>query len=189
MKRYNKLYEYSDFDFFPDLIETLSSKSSIKKRLAYLDIRFKKAKIGTGSSRKVYQLNKDFVLKLAYNKKGLAQNKNEAMISSSKFSDIIATVIDYGKDFSFIIQEYAKPVSMTEINKLLKFNVRGLSREDEDYKESHLEKRIKAFIKKFDLDIYAIAYESSWGIKKGKPVIIDFGFTREVGRKYYDTDY
>lgn len=46
-------------------------------------------------------------------------------------------------------------------------------------------KQIKSISQNYNLLLSDLNRQSSWGVINGRPVIIDYGFTREVKEKYY----
>jgi len=133
--------------------------------------------IGSGSSREVYDLGNGYVIKVAKNRAGIAQNESESNISYYDNSDLFAKVIQVSNDFYFLIMEKADKIyNISEVFKY--FNVSG-KRGLFSLKEMQ---RIKI---NYNLLLADFDRKSNWGIIKGRPVIIDYGFTREVSRRYY----
>lgn len=81
--------------------DQLGHDKSFAKRVQYAKLRAKQ--IGTGSSRVAFIIpdnGRDTILKVAKNKKGMAQNKAEVDILSDNFigkMDIVIPLIDYDK--------------------------------------------------------------------------------------------
>ena len=133
--------------------------------------------IGSGSGRKVFDLENGYVIKVAKNMAGVAQNKVEYQISFNDNSNLFAEVIEVSRDFKFLIMKKADRIN--NFSHVLKyFNVSN-SREFVRLKEMQTIKW------KYDLLLVDLCRKSSWGIIDGIPVIIDYGFTRQVRRKYY----
>ena len=161
--------------------------------------------LGRGSARRVFAIGSDKVVKLAKDKRGLAQNKIEAFAGNDSFaSEILAEVYDYDAvDFAWIIAERLTPledgeesiaeeligVPWTDIKKML--GVKG----DELAPSFTFEvKPNLKFMKNFEsfLHRYAgllegdIAKTSSWGIKKdGSLALLDYGITRKAFKEMY----
>jgi len=133
--------------------------------------------IGSGSSRDVFDLENGYVVKMARNFAGIAQNKAEYNISNYSDSNLFAKVIKVSNDFNFLIMEKADKIyNISEV--LDYFNVR-------DKKELlHLEE-LQNIKSNYNLILGDLDRKSSWGIIKRKTVIIDYGFTREVCQRYY----
>lgn len=133
--------------------------------------------IGSGSSRDVFDLENGYVIKVAKNRAGVAQNKSEYNISHYDNSDLFAKVVQVSNDFYFLVMEKADKIyNISEVFKY--FNVsgkRGL------YQLNEMQ-NIKI---NYNLVLADFNRKSNWGIINGRPVIIDYGFTREVSQKYY----
>ena len=66
--------------------------------------------IGAGSARKVYDLNNGFVIKIARNIKGIAQNEAEFLISNDDESSLFAKVYFLSDDYKYLIMEKANGI-------------------------------------------------------------------------------
>jgi predicted ABC-type ATPase len=67
---------------------------------------------GTGSSRIVFDLKNNRVVKIARNNKGIEQNKLEAFAGKDPFVErILATVWEFAEDFSWIVADKLDPLS------------------------------------------------------------------------------
>lgn len=133
--------------------------------------------IGSGSSRRVYDLGNGYVVKVAKNMAGREQNKAEYEISFEDSSGIFAEVIDVSNDYRMLIMRKAKKIKDMRIVWKY-FNV------DDKYEfyDCIYMQRLK---NKYKLLLGDFEKASSWGIINGRPVIIDYGFTRHVEKKYY----
>jgi len=133
--------------------------------------------IGSGSSRDVFDLGNGYVVKMARNWAGIAQNEAEYNISNYDDSDLFAKVIKVSNDFNFLIMEKADTIyNISEV--LNYFNVR-------DKRELLHLKELKNIKGNYNLLLDDLERKSSWGIIKRRTVIIDYGFTREVRQRYY----
>lgn len=149
------------------------SFSQIKKDIYNNKYRY----IGSGSGREVYDLGNGYVVKAAKNKKGLAQNKAEYRISASSDSGLFARIKAVSDDYIFLIMEKADSISyMPEVWDY--FGVKSNS-------ELQRIKEIKKITKKYDLVNADFFKANNWGIINGRCVIVDYGFTRSVRKKYY----
>lgn len=134
-------------------------------------------KLGTGSGRRVYQLDSDHVIKSAYNRKGYAQNQVEAYISETDGSEIFAKIFFCDPDYRYLIMERAERIK--NISVLFEyFNVSNLS-------GLFSLPELNDIILKYNLLIADLRRPVNWGLIDSRPVIIDYGFTRMVKRKYY----
>lgn len=132
--------------------------------------------IGSGSGRHVYDLDNGYVVKVAKNKRGFVQNKAEYQIASSNHSPVFAKIVAVSDDFECLIMEKA--------DRIMSFSVIFQYYHVRNYRELFRLDEFKDFPKKYNLLFADLRRRSSWGLVKGKPVIIDFGFTREVSRYY-----
>jgi hypothetical protein len=133
--------------------------------------------IGSGSCREVFDLGNGYVVKVAKNIAGIAQNESEYNISYYDKSGLFAKVIDASNNFNLLIMEKADKIY--DIFDVLRyFNVRS-KRELLNLKELQNIKR------SYNLLLADLERKSSWGMIDGRPVIIDYGFTKEVRERYY----
>lgn len=133
--------------------------------------------LGSGSCRNVFDLGNGYVVKIAKNMAGIAQNKSEYKISKSDKSKLFAKIIQISNDSSMLIMEKAdKLYNLSYIWEY--FNVKN---EIELFELVEFQK-IKH---EYNLELGDLERKSSWGVIKGHPVIIDYGFTKEVNQKYY----
>ncbi|MDR3596839.1 hypothetical protein [Clostridium sp.] len=133
--------------------------------------------IGSGSCRDVFDLGNGYVVKVARNLAGIAQNKSEYKISHKDNSGLFAKVVQVSNDFSMLIMEKADKIN--NISYIWRYF--NASNEEELVNSKELQK-IK---QDYNLVLGDLERQSSWGIIDGRPVIIDYGFTKDVSRKYY----
>ncbi|WP_195990061.1 hypothetical protein, partial [Clostridium sp. D53t1_180928_C8] len=123
--------------------------------------------IGSGSARNVYDLNNGFVLKIARNIKGIAQNEAEFLIFNESKSPLLARVYFVSDDCKYLIMKKANPIK-NEKAFLNYFNI-------ENKKDIKNKKSIKEIHDKYNLvwaDLYKI---TSWGRVNNRYVLIDYG--------------
>jgi hypothetical protein len=144
----------------------------------YSEIKRKAYKyLGSGSGRAVFDLNNGTVIKVAANKRGLAQNYAEYKISSVASSDLFAKVLCVSEDFRFLIMEKAEKVK--DISFVWKyFNVKS-------NKELRSKNELLEIAQKYSLVLWDFGRAVNWGKINERPVIIDYGFTKAVKRKFY----
>ena len=133
--------------------------------------------IGSGSGRQVFDLGNGYVIKVAKNQAGIAQNKSEYRISSNDYSYLFAKVIQVSNDFKLLIMKKADRIYNISYVWTY-FNVKSK-------KELFKSKEFQNIKMKYNLLLGDFARKSSWGIIEGRPVIIDYGFTRDVMKRYY----
>jgi len=133
--------------------------------------------IGSGSSRDVFDLDNGYVIKVAKSRAGIAQNESEYNISYHDNSGLFAKVIEVSNNFKFLIMEKAGKVYY--ISDVLEyFKVRSKS-------QLLNLKKLQGIKRNYNLLLGDLKKKSSWGMINGKPVIIDYGFTRGVRDRYY----
>ena len=114
--------------------------------------------LGSGSSRTVYRLPYNKVLKVAKSTKGRAQNEAEVKIYESITRDYVAKIFYYASDFSWVIAEFCGRCGTYGLHERLRLMYENT-------------------------DIYEA---DEWGKNsKGKLKLIDYGGTKSVMRKYY----
>ena len=133
--------------------------------------------IGSGSARQVYDLENGYVVKVAKNKKGLAQNKAEYKISSVTKSNLFAKIPEASADYYMLIMEKADKIrDITYVWNY--FRVRN-------NRELLQTAELKAISDQHDLLLADLGRPENWGKINARPYIIDYGYTRDVMRNYY----
>lgn len=133
--------------------------------------------LGSGSGRRVYDLRNGTALKAAKNIKGHAQNQVESIISEMDDSDLFAKVLFISSDNHYLIMEKAEPVAnFSDICSYfhVKTNRELFQLSDFNY-----------IPHKYNLLVNDLCRPVNWGIIHGRPVIIDYGFTGRIRRRYY----
>ena len=107
--KYNRLFEAMDDIFNYDELKSINSYSGkVKYCKEHLGMP-----IGNGSSRICFQIDDEWILKLAKNDKGIAQNEVEGQADYYKDSLCIFPLVDYEnsdtENYTFIISEYVLP--------------------------------------------------------------------------------
>jgi len=187
----------------PFRLEHLKSLTSVKDVVAYANNTLKK--FDAGSSRKAYILNTRYVLKVAYNKKGIAQNEAEIDIFTNPATKQLTTKIaNYSDDYSWLIAELVRPMdrgaedvfesrfgtSLYSITLIVKGLMGGGKKED--YTEycneecfSFAESLI-SLLKTTELVIDDLSREEQWGqTPDGRIVILDYGYTTTTKQLYH----
>ncbi|MBR4794589.1 MAG: hypothetical protein IK038_13235 [Bacteroidaceae bacterium] len=189
---------FSDGDYY------LSSYKTMDAEIGILLDGIKAKYINQGSSRATYRLNKDYVIKVAMNNIGVAQNLNEAAYFKLKNSVFNRNVSSSRKGY-WIIAEYAAPVTNKKIVELF-----GCTKGQLDSMISHAltnckfrNKTVKELYEtkycnhKFFKDLRKLPqmglitddisafYSQNYGISKKGLVVLDGGLTAETARLYY----
>jgi hypothetical protein len=194
-----------------------NTSNSFKSIVDYALERSKK--IGTGSSRIAFEVEyegRPTILKIAKNKKGLAQNEVESKMLSDGYiekMELTIPLIDYDTTNIqplWIHTEKADKVTEKKLCKLLHCDnlfqliqmveikykhsnlytryyneLKELNTEDELEELEELVDNLYSLSNDFDIALGDFEKPDSWGLYKGKPVIIDIGLSMEV----YDLHY
>lgn len=168
-------------------------------------------RISSGSSRIVYKIDDEKVLKLAKNKKGLAQNEVEGTPDYMRDSlGIFAKVFSVDENnFYWIEMELAKKVSKSRFKELTGFTIeemdllmrylyaRSKNRvvnldpklKERAFKEDSYYLNIEDFVANFNFNPMDFTRLNSFGevSRDGEPtiVIIDYGLSNDVWATYY----
>lgn len=190
--------------------------SSYKQRIDYAVKRAQK--MGTGSSRVAFVIEyqgRKTILKVAKNKKGMAQNEAEAALLSDGYlsqMDIAIPIIDYDEQHSqpvWIHTEMAQKATEKQLCSLMKcrklfdlvYHANGIAsgknmgQFQRDYQSKMSEDDFETFLSysdkltdlanSFDINISDFARAANWGLFNGEPVVIDLGFTEDVRKNHY----
>lgn len=125
-----------------------------------------------GSSRVVYRISKRQVIKVAINgnKPGIAQNKREVFLTKEYgHLGLFANVIWYHPNYDWIISQYAKPL----LPSAEKNNLACKLRDRFD------------IAKKLGVEDVSPGCWFQFGTINKKVVIVDYGASKEILRKYY----
>jgi len=133
--------------------------------------------IGVGSGRKVYDLSNGYVVKAAKNKKGIGQNEAEYKISLADDTNLFAKVTGVSDRFTLLVME--KSDKIKHISYVWNyFNVRS-------NKQLYRIKELQDISTRYSLLLIDFGRPANWGQLNGNPVIIDYGYTKEVRRRFY----
>lgn len=188
-------------------MEYFKTLSSYKKRIEYATEHLHR--LSSGSSRIVFKIDDEKVLKLAYNRKGLAQNETEIEFSNDSYiNHIFADTFDYHPDFLWLEMELCKKLNYVRFQELtgLRFvdfsdmiryehsriNSRGGGasfREPDNYDdfiENEFLGYIIDYIGNFDIPYGDLIRISTYGENsKNEVVLVDYGLTNDVASTYY----
>ena len=173
-------------------IRKFKSLKDIKEMNAYANSFLQK--LGQGSSRAAYIFSSSKVLKIAINKKGIAQNKTEMdVFTNPQTKPMISKIVDYDPEYTWLLAD-----SVREFKSERDFEIAaGISFDDfiydvKDVKAGRLETdnplvmNTVNTINSTDLLIGDIAIVEHWGKSAdGRVVLLDYGFTKEVWENYY----
>jgi hypothetical protein len=156
-------------------------------------------KMGVGSSRAAYVFSSRYVLKIAINEKGIAQNKTEVDVFTNPNSkDVVAKVYSADTKFMWIVSDLVKPISTEGEFKSIS-GVRWSSfiqaletylHNDTDYERPEgLPTFVKGVIDTMlqnHLMLGDLDNVEHWGkTPDGRCVLLDYGFTHEVWEQHY----
>jgi hypothetical protein len=98
-------------------MEEFKSLPSFAARLKYCEERL--PKLGAGTSRRVYKVDNEKCIKLAKNKKGIAQNLEEISLGNDIYAgDCFAKVYDYDENGLFVEMELARKAKESDFERL-----------------------------------------------------------------------
>lgn len=188
-------------------VKFFDSLGSFKKRKEYADQNLEK--IAAGSARIVYKIDDEKVLKLAKNKKGLAQNEVESDWGFQHYRT--AEVFNVDDQFRWLEMELVKRVSpktfekktgvsIDELGSFLKYHesrrqpssyIRIPKPEnDEELWENEFALDIITLMGDYDLPAGDLSRISSYGeTADGDIVLVDFGLDKSVGKEHYNHNY
>lgn len=178
------LKQLSDFQKFDERVEFAKKKWE---------------KLGEGSSRTVFKINDHLIIKIAHNEKGLAQNYNE-MEPDLQRSCATDTIVADPKG-KWLITHYTDSITKEDFKKIIGFGfdsfVNSLSfsfNNEEDITEPRDYDEIKKhpfflcighMIINGNLLIGDLSKISSYGFRDGNVYLRDYGFTKDVHKKFY----
>lgn len=190
-------------------IEEFKSLRSFAERKRYCDANLQR--ISSGSGRTVYKIDNEKVLKLAKNKKGVAQNEIEIELGDDYyFAAILGGVFESDENALWVEMELARKVTPTIFKKMVgvsidNFKIYIYSRDrlekgrpawftihpiiKKQLDDSELVDSIFELVHGVDFAIGDLGRLSSWGlVNRGgedRLVIIDYGVTNDVHATYY----
>lgn len=193
-------------------VEDFKKIKSFAGRVKYCEEKLQR--ISSGSSRIVYKIDDEKVLKLAKNQKGIAQNKTEIGFSNDyMWVGLVAEIFEYDENGLWVEMELAKKLSPKQFKSIVGISFeeycKGLKyyefeRESESNRryyslskpekydemwENEYTNEILQLIGSFELPVGDLCRTNTYGIVKrdGEDtiVIIDYGLSNEVYDSYY----
>ena len=171
--------------------------------------------IASGSGRSVFKIDEQKALKIAKNRKGLAQNKVESDWSMNQYG-VTAETFDIGEDVKgvgpfWVEMELAKKVSRGRFQEITKISIDDLDwylREErakytrgmkyissipvakqEEWNNNEFVSDLMSLANDFDMSTGDMGRLSTYGevLREGTPsiVLVDFGLTKTVWDDYY----
>jgi len=103
-------------------LNTFKNLKSFNTRIQYCNQHLQR--LSSGSSRIVYKIDDEKVLKLAKNKKGFTQNKQETLWGSDGFfGEILAKVFDHDENYSWIEMELAQKLTNKKFTQIVGYPI------------------------------------------------------------------
>lgn len=164
-------------------------------------------RIAGGSSRVVYEYKDNYVIKVAKNKKGEAQNEFEYELNKHGWFDDILTRIYYtAHDYRFLISEKAVPLKENPKGKATFQRITGVEWDVFNYdvleslknrkypvtpniEENEFVQSVQTMVIDYDIPVADMQRIEHWGLvnRDGKQelVLIDSGLSREILNTFY----
>jgi len=151
--------------------------------------------LGEGSARRAFLLSSKYVLKIARNKKGIAQNEAEVDVyTNPKSKPVVAKVYSSDPEYMWVIADVVQPLhEPDEFDKLTGTNwddfinalMEGLSGRNPGAMDEFTASVLYT-AKQNNLMFGDIEEIGHWGkTPDGRCVLLDYGFTREVWTSHY----
>ena len=156
--------------------------------------------LGVGSSRIIFKMSDSLVLKVAKNEKGIYQNASEMEIHSPCLNNVLAAdtegkwvIVRFTDSMSADEFEEAVGIPFKTFGSAIFYRANNEKHEDKprDYDEiiEHpLFVCIFDLVMDYELQAGDVLKISSWGMLEGKPVLRDFGLTKDIYAEYYEDD-
>jgi hypothetical protein len=184
---------------------------SFNQRIQYCEQHLQR--ISSGSSRIVYKIDDEKVLKLAKNKKGLAQNKAEIDYGTEIYlKGIVANIFEYDENGLWVEMELARKITESEFKRISGFNFNDFAaalnnfyHERTNYRngfEMKVDPEIVAqmwedefvfdifqYLGNYDVPVGDLKKLNTYGIVKREGqetiVLIDYGLTDDIFNTHY----
>lgn len=181
----------------------LSALPNFAARMRFCNENFQR--LTSGSARIIYEYSPEYVLKLAKNPKGQAQNRTESDgFLQSNYKNIITNIIDADPNDFWILVEKANKVSPSQFKSLTGFGLDELCMylnnifespqryntklnvlNVELFENSELVQELIDMMANFTMPPGDICRKNSWGLVKNRLVLVDYGLTRDIYDEYY----
>jgi len=201
---FQKLAESPKVSFVKNSNPVLRELSEIKD---FEDrVEFAKSKwkfLGEGSSRTAFEIDEKLIIKVAHNPKGLAQCLTEMDPKAQRPCTLPVVIAD--AEGKWIIMPNTDSLKEKDFKKLVgfgftqfmnalffKFNNESdqwaKPRDYEEIEKNPLFNCVAGLVFETDSQLGDIDKASSWRLYDGKPVIGDYGLSRDVFKEYYEDD-
>jgi len=191
-------------------MDEFKSLASFKARVDYAKERLKR--LGSGSSRVVFQIDDEKVLKIAKNQKGIVQNEKESDHSNDYYlKNLVAEVFDSHPDFHWIEMQLAERVKPSKFKEITGVDIKDLEHYLRNGKETNNGRRtiflmnpelkssmddnefvqtILDYMINYDMLAGDLGQITSYGLLKKNGiedvVLIDYGVDDDIYSKFYD---
>lgn len=180
------------------ILKKISDLKSFDDRIALAEKHFEK--LGEGSSRTVFKLSNELVLKVAHNDKGIAQNFAEMEPKMQRpCTNHILTADAKGR---WVIVRFTENLTIEKFKELMGFSFKSFTtalfykfnNESDDWEppkdydeiiKSEFFKCIAELVLDCDLQLGDVDKIGSWGLLKNKILLRDTGLTRGVWTENY----
>jgi hypothetical protein len=189
----------------PFNMDQFKAEQGLDQKMRYLQSTLKQ--IGEGSSRTVFQLDNEFVIKMAKNPAGVGQNKAEATVCTiDKGLELFAKVAEPGQGYEWLKSEFAAPISEEQFQQFTSipwktFTLAMFAAFPEKIKSGQASsqsqqalqslannqwfKRVLNVMKGCKYEPGDMTKLDSWGTVNGRAVVVDSGFTEAVQQAFY----
>lgn len=192
-------------------MDEFKTLKSFNKRIQYCEQHLNR--ISSGSSRIVYAIDQEKVLKLAKNKKGIDQNLIEISKGNDSYlSDIVANIFNYEENGLWVEMEFARKLTESDFKRVTGFNFIDYSNAISNYYHDRTNYRngykkevaqelvdamwedefvygIFQYIGGYEIPVGDLLKLSSYGVVKrdgqDQIVVIDYGLNDNVYNKHY----
>jgi len=183
------------------ILKNIEKLETYQARTKYAEKNLKH--LSSGSARITYVTPNKTVIKMAKNDRGIAQNEAEKKNLSFKCK-YLNDVLKCASNFAWIETDYLDKITEKEFEKMtgidfddfgeaIRYGLKHVASHSQMKKPKNFDKVSKSDIykqmqkvaDKCDMMPGDIARISSWGTKKGHPVLIDAGLTKKIFDEFY----
>ncbi len=186
-----------DFEYFKTLKSFNARKNYCEEHLQ---------RISSGSGRIIYKIDNEKVLKLAKNKKGVAQNLVEIDQSEERMTeDVVAQTFDHHLDGLWVEAELCTKLTPSKFKNMVGISFNDFSKilynehqnthprqkydiniDLDDYWENEFIYKIITYMQDYGLPHGDLRRLSTYGVNpQGDIVIVDYGLTDDVYKQHY----
>jgi hypothetical protein len=181
-------------------LEQLSQAPSFAARVRLAITMF--PRLTSGSARVIFDYNPGYVLKLAKNEKGIAQNSTEADgFLQQNYDHLITKVIDEDPENKWLVVEKATRASQADFMRTfgttrdnlcayLKMKLQyGKPIEKQEWfdklNDNETAQDILEMMVNYGMPPGDFCRQNSWGVVNGRLVLVDYGLTESILHEHY----